>query len=720
MRKAFQFILLILHLQMFYALGQPNAINIEAINEMEPSDYPIYLDKNIPFDINTLTKQNLDLIFNLTLNDITKSEETSFWIAINTKNKQTNDIIKIYAPQAHEVKAYEIRFGEPYKQLKCSNHRNDFHIIKISSKANLILVNIKSTTPKQLSIKSFSEREFFLKERKLNLYYGFIIGVFILLCLYHLVILIKVKDRLYLYYIILIIISGLLVIPHSGFILANTHFYYNIVFTVFQISCMLIAVNYLNIYEEKRRFIQIFTTSILILNIYEIIVSSILGKFLSHISCISVYLFILFSTWQQIKAKKSQAIWFFFPWLTLFVAHLFYLLNFEIILFYRQPIELGLFANICLMALAIGNKLKIYKDQQKEAESKELKAISERDKVIKEQNIILEQLIQERHKKVLEKNLVLSEKQKEIEEKNRIFNKTNHQLRTINQLLVNKNNEITAQNQELKKHHELLEIIVKKRTKKLLSARERAIVADKLKTYFLNNLTQEINGPMSTITGFASLLNNKDLTKEKRNEYLTNINKNIEILLESIDNVVVLARIQARILKPRIRDFLLRDLKTRFREVFSEKLKSLKKDNLKFIINDDCIAGETVLFSDYEKIWQILYKLTDNSIKFTEKGEVIVNYSLKAVDTNEQKYMFCLEIQDTGGGIEKEKLDYILERFSNNEEDKTALFHKTGIGLAIVKGLTDILNGKINVTSAIGKGTSFLVEIPVKIKPATS
>jgi signal transduction histidine kinase len=539
---------------------------------------------------------------------------------------------------------------------------------------------------------------------------------FLLLSLYHLVLFIKVTDRLYLYYIVLIFTSGLLVIPHSGFIIIRSNLYYDIVFVAFQISCILIGVNYLNFYERNKRIIQLSIILVIAINAYGVILPSIFEKYLTHAICLLIYLSILYLTIRQIKSKFKPSFWFLFPWVILFLAHVYYLINQDFILHYRQPIEVGLLANICFMALAIGNKLNIYKDQRRIAESKELRAIAERDRIINEQNKVLEQLIKERNKKILEKNLILSEKKKEIEEKNEIINETNQSFRQINQELLNKNNEILSQNQELQKHHELLEIIVNKRTKKLLAAKERAIVADKLKTSFLNNLTQEINTPMNSITGFANLLNDKNLTKEKRNEYLININKNVEILLESIDNVVILARIQARILKPKSKLFKVKDLIDRCLEVFNDKLKALGKNELMLQIESYYNEKDDLVHSDYEKIWQILYKLLDNSVKFTEKGYVKIKYGLRKSNGHVQNYNLMLKVEDSGVGIHEKKLDYILGRFSNIDEDKTILYHETGLGLAIVKGLVDILNGNIKVQSKPGTGTSFYVEIPVTIK----
>ena len=370
-----------------------------------------------------------------------------------------------------------------------------------------------------------------------------------------------------------------------------------------------------------------------------------------------------------------------------------------------------------MLALAIGNRLNIYKNEKNTAELKELKAFAEREKIIQDQNIILEQLINDSNSEILEKNEILLNQQKVIEENNQIIKNTIQELEHINQELLNKNNEIDQQNIELQKHHELLEIIVNKRTKKLIAEKERAIVADKLKTSFLNNLTHEVHIPMNAITGYANLLNDKSLTKKKRNGYLSIINKNIDILLESIDNVVILARIQARVLKPKIADFKLHDLISNCYELFKEKLKINGRDSISFQIENLNTSKNLILFADYEKIYQILYKLVDNSLKYTEKGNIKLSYSIDKQSFNENNSCILkIRIEDTGKGIEKEKLAFIFERFSSVEDDKTKLYHGAGIGLAIVKGMVDILNGKINIESKLNEGSLFEIILPVIIR----
>jgi len=699
--------------------GQANLLSMRKINEVNPTNYQIYIEKKERLNLHSLKRNDINELFDKNKNDLPKFKPTSFWFSRNTSKIELSSLLEIYAPNSTTVNAYKIEFDQEkvaeIEKVVTTKHRNDFHLLRIEKGSGLLLVNIKTNRYSHFTIKSFTEKAFFLKERKLNVYYGFIVGVFLLLALYHFVLYIKVLDRLYLYYILLILISGLLVAPHSGFIEITSFLYYDIFFVIFQVSCIIISVNYLNIQSRYKTQTWLIIIAILSINLVGIFTPSTALRYLSHSVGIFIYIGILLASLEQVKKSFKPAIWFLLPWASLFIAHLIYLFNFDLLFQYRQVIELGFLANICLLALAIGNKLNIYKDQKRFAESMELKALTERDRVIQEQNIILEQLINERNKKILERNTTLSEKKIEIEKNNELIKETNQRLRIINHELLNKNSEISAQNQELKKHHELLEIIVNKRTKKLLAAKERAIVADKLKTSFLNNLTQEIRTPMNAITGYANLLNGKNLTKEKRNNYLAHINKNVDVLLESIDNVVILARIQARILKPKLKQFKLLDLIINFDEIFNEKLKTLGKKDILLKINEINISEVTIIYSDYEKLWQIIYRLVDNSIKFTENGQVLISYELKVINQEQDQYIFIFQIKDTGIGIEKEKLDFILERFSNIEDDKTKLYRGAGIGLAIVKGLVDILQGKIIIHSKAEKGTSFKIEIPVLI-----
>lgn len=691
------------------------------------SQYPIYIEENKKFDLIHLNKKELNVPFYESISNIKPLQDVSFWIKINSENIPIQqNLLEVYIPFATWIEIYAVsKNRNQYLEYKVTNlhayqTRKDYYHAEIEKSTSYIYIHVNTSQFSGFVIKNFSKKVFFEKERWLNVYYGIIIGTFLLLILYHTVLYFKVNDRTYLFYSLYIIVSGLLILPQSGYLLINKPWFSHLSFTAFQIACILFSASYIHLYKTiniwKIRIAVMVVLSIIINVLYNIW-PSIQFKILTHIFSFLIYFGIIYASILNSKNFNNPDRLFLFPWVVLSITHLAYLLNFEFIFEYYTTFELGLLINICILALAIGNKLNIYKNEKNIAEIKEIMALQERDKIIHEQNNILLSLINDRHKEIIKKNKILSDRQKEIEEHNQIIKNSNQKLEIINQQLYQKNNEIDIQNQELERHKELLEIIVEKRTQKLVAAKERAIVADQLKTSFLNNLTYEIHTPMNAIMGFASLLINKNITKTKRNEYLTTINRNVDILLESIDNVVILAKIQARAMKLKAIDFMLSELFKKCEDFFIDKLKSTGNNNIKIIYKNLNQKKDYAINADYDKIWQILYKLIDNSIKYTAKGEVEIAYTIEKISSGANfSYNLNIKVKDTGVGIEKEKREFIFERFSNIEEDKTKLYHGAGIGLAIVKGLIDIINGSINVKSELNKGSIFEIIIPIIIK----
>ena len=195
-----------------------------------------------------------------------------------------------------------------------------------------------------------------------------------------------------------------------------------------------------------------------------------------------------------------------------------------------------LHANIILLSLVIGNKLNIYSEDEGKARNKELLAYRERDNIISAQKLKLEKIVKERNKEIINKNLELSKYQEEIENQTRKIEQKNYQINTVNQQHLLKNKEIEIQNISLQKNRNELENTVELRTKELEKGKERAIVADTLKTSFLNNLSREIKTPMNAITGYATLILNKAISLTQRNEYLQIIIHNVDYIGSTLNH----------------------------------------------------------------------------------------------------------------------------------------------------------------------------------------
>jgi len=701
------------------------SLAINNINTISPDEYSIYIPSSENINPEEFIYNSQKFSFNKTLDSLPSSEDVSFWLKMDAINIPADGVIlELYLPDNSTAELYTFsgfndNLNKELKLQKKIRIKPNYYIFKIRNTSDEIFIHYEAKQFTGFKIKKYTKYEYFKRDRWLNVYYGIALGIFLLLILYHTVLYFKVHDRSYLYYAFYTFFSSTLVFQNSTYFNISVHALHDISLMSFQIASMLFAASYLNLFSISKKWVKIITYTtiiILIINGLHLIKPSPSTDLFTNILSLIIYLGIIYATATHPQIKSKLDILFIIPWGVLILIHLAYILKIVVIFEYYQTLEVGLLINICLLALAFGNKLNIYKDEKNQAELLEIKAIQERDKLMQEQNTILELLINERHKEILKKNKKLTEQQQEIEQQNNQIKITNNQLEIINQELLNKNNEIAQQNIELQKQHELLEKIVNKRTKKLVTAKERAIVADQLKTSFLNNLTFEIHTPMNAIMGFAGLLTDKNITKEKRNEYLSIINKNVDILLESIDNIVILARIQARVIKIKTSDFKLDELFTKCGDFFEDKLKSTGNNTISLDINNTSTSNNIIISADYDKVWQILYKLIDNSIRYTPKGKINVEYIVETDNPEINQPILFIKITDNGVGIDAEKREFLFERFSIVDDDKTKLYHGAGIGLAIVKGLIDILNGNIKVDSEVNVGTTFEISIPISVK----
>ncbi len=233
-------------------------------------------------------------------------------------------------------------------------------------------------------------------------------------------------------------------------------------------------------------------------------------------------------------------------------------------------------------------------------------------------------------------------------------------------------------------------------------AKEKAEESDKLKTEFLNNLSHEIRTPMNAILGYTNIVKKQGTTQEKRNKYSKIVQDSGEQLLQIIDDILEFSELNTRQAKIRTENVdikqIFRDLKTIYHQ------KALNK-NLKFHVKDNFTENEIFIFTDKPRLKKILEKLIENALKFTEDGFIEIGYSL--TNNNIEFY-----IKDTGIGIDKNKQEKIFECFSQAESSLSRKFGGLGLGLSIIKKNIELLNGKINLQTEKGKGTTFFFTIP--------
>jgi PAS domain S-box-containing protein len=251
--------------------------------------------------------------------------------------------------------------------------------------------------------------------------------------------------------------------------------------------------------------------------------------------------------------------------------------------------------------------------------------------------------------------------------------------------LLEKNQAIERQNKEYQKlNEELL-----KMNKELQQAKEKAEESDRLKTSFLQNMSHEIRTPMNAIMGFSSLLMENYNNKEKLEKFSEIINSRCNDLLEIINDILDIAKIESGQLSLNIDKCNLIELFTELSAFFKEYQARISKEHINFTMRFLCGSSENTIATDRIKLKQILINLISNAFKFTEKGSIECGCKLDK-DNN-----LIFYVSDTGVGIPKDKHDLIFDRFTQLSDNRVKNHGGTGLGLSIVKGLISLMGGKI-------------------------
>jgi signal transduction histidine kinase len=230
---------------------------------------------------------------------------------------------------------------------------------------------------------------------------------------------------------------------------------------------------------------------------------------------------------------------------------------------------------------------------------------------------------------------------------------------------------------------------------------------NRLKSDFLANMSHELRTPLNSIIGFSDVLKGIDTLSDKQQRYVDNIGNSGRILLEMINDILDLAKMESGKMDLRLTDFLIEPV-VKAQCDLVRALTEEKNIDLEVRVDPDLPP----LYQDQGKVQQILTNLLSNAIKFTPEGGRISVSACRGQDDD-----LLLTVEDTGVGIAEEDRSIIFEKFRQGStvlgsDNLTRKFSGTGLGLSIVRELCRLLGGEITFESELGKGSRFTAQLP--------
>jgi PAS domain S-box-containing protein len=238
----------------------------------------------------------------------------------------------------------------------------------------------------------------------------------------------------------------------------------------------------------------------------------------------------------------------------------------------------------------------------------------------------------------------------------------------------------------------------------LFRAKDRAVMSEKLKSSFMQNMSHEFRTPLNGIMGFSQLLMQSQQSQDDVKDFAGYIHKSGKRMLQLVENILDFAKIDSG------QEAVVREafsLSQMMRKMFDLYKSPVFAKGLELHLDIPEALTDTMIVSDESKLLQIMAKLLDNAMHFTEQGTIVISC---AIDES----IMIISVKDTGIGISQNEQIHIFDSFYQVDMSYTRTHEGAGLGLPICKGLAKLLGGDITLTSEPGRGSTFSIRIPIE------
>ncbi|MEH2273573.1 MAG: response regulator [Nostoc sp.] len=323
-----------------------------------------------------------------------------------------------------------------------------------------------------------------------------------------------------------------------------------------------------------------------------------------------------------------------------------------------------------------------------------------------EESVTLTEELQSQQDELQQSNQRLEEQAQELEESQFIVKQSNEELQQLNEELEEKAELLEVQNREVARKNQEVE----RARQSLEEKAEQLALSSKYKSEFLANMSHELRTPLNSLLILARLLADNSLSNltEKQVEYSRTIYSAGTDLLELINDILDLAKIESGTMVLDIEQIAFADLETSIEHTFRQVAHNKQ---LSFTIELDKKLPPTIS-NDSKRLQQVLKNLLANAFKFTEKGGVKLQISMSSEADQFHNPMIAFAVSDTGIGIAVEKQKIVFEAFQQADGTTSRKYGGTGLGLSISRELAQLLGGRIELVSQPGQGSTFTLYLP--------